>query len=83
MLSLGLGSFILTLHFIWHWPEIIVTIYGLLLTIKGIIYLLAPGIGLKSISSVNSGSLVKFKIAGTIMTLAAVFILWNLSIQLK
>ena len=67
MLSLGMGSLIVGFHQIWTWPMILVTIYGLLLTVKGALYMIIPKIGLKSIEEVNDSSGAKFRIIGTIM----------------
>ncbi|MEQ9265450.1 MAG: hypothetical protein RLN81_09535 [Balneolaceae bacterium] len=67
MISLGMGSIIFSFHFIWTWPMILVTLYGLLLTLKGLTYLVAPSIGLKSIGSINQNS-KKFRWVGLIMT---------------
>lgn len=79
MLSLGFGSFIVSFHFIWNWPEVLVTIYGLLLTIKGLIYLCFPKMGIKSIGKINSESGNKFRIAGVIMIVFAGWIVFRLS----
>lgn len=73
MLSLGLGAFILSFHFLWSWPEAIITIYGLMQLLKGILYLTIPSIGLKSIRRVNEKS-SKFRWAGLIMCMLAILI---------
>ena len=76
MLSLSLGSFIVSFHFLWEWPEIIITIYGLMQLLKGILYLTFPSIGLKSISKVNEKS-SKFKWVGLIMCLLSAWIIYH------
>ena len=75
MLSLGMGSLVLSLHWIWIWPMVLVTVYGLLLTLKGTIYLILPSIGLKSIGQIDAGSNYKFQIAGAIMMTAGILLL--------
>ncbi|MBT8231369.1 MAG: hypothetical protein HKO66_10970, partial [Saprospiraceae bacterium] len=77
LLSLGLGSFIFSFHMVWDGPMIIVTIYGLLLTIKGFLYLTVPDLGLKSIAKVDD-SYNKFKIVGLLMSSVALYLMWVL-----
>lgn len=77
MISLGMGSIILSFHFIWIWPMILVTLYGLLLTLKGLTYLVAPSIGLKSIGSINQNS-KKFRWVGLVMVLFSLVLGYSL-----
>ena len=79
MLALGFGSLVLAFHFIWNWPQLLVTLYGLLLTIRGLLYLCIPSLGLKSIASVNETSGNKFRVAGFIMIVFACWIFYLLS----
>lgn len=74
MISLGMGTIIVAFHWDWNGAMMIVTIYGLLLTLKGSLYLIVPEFGLKSIS----GKQVKrrnFISIGIIMSLVGAFIL--------
>lgn len=73
MISLGMGSIVLSFHFIWTWPMILVTLYGLLLTLKGFIYLIAPSVGLKSIGSINQSS-KKFRWVGLVMIILSLML---------
>jgi len=77
MLSLGMGSIILSFHFVWTWPMILVTLYGLTQLIKGLIYLTFPSIGLKSIGKVNV-KFQKFKWVGLIMCISCILLIINL-----
>lgn len=77
MLSLGMGSIILSFHFIWAWPMILVTLYGLLLTLKGLAYLTIPSIGLKSIGSINQSS-KKFRWVGLAMIILSLMLGYSL-----
>lgn len=79
LLSLGMGSIIVAFHFIWEWPIILVTLYGLALVIKGCIYLLFPSLGLKSIGRIeqNAG---KLKWIGLIMFGFSILLLKSLFI---
>ena len=74
MLTLGMGSIILSFHFIWTWPMILVTLYGLSQLIKGLIYLIFPSLGLKSIGKVNSKTR-KFKWAGLLMFVSSILLI--------
>ena len=74
MLALGMGSIILSFHFIWTWPMILVTLYGLTQLIKGLIYLIFPSLGLKSIGKVNSKT-QKFKWAGLLMFISSILLI--------
>jgi len=77
MLALGMGSIILSFHFVWTWPMILVTLYGLTQLIKGLIYLTFPSIGLKSIGKVNV-KFQKFKWVGLIMCISCILLIINL-----
>jgi len=77
MLALGMGSIIFSFHFLWKWPMILVTLYGLLQIVKGLIYLTFPSVGLKSIGKINADS-QKFKWVGLIMCALCVLLFINL-----
>ncbi|EDP70976.1 hypothetical protein FBALC1_00792 [Flavobacteriales bacterium ALC-1] len=78
LIHFGFGSLILSFHFIWSWPRLLITIYALLITIKGIIYLLFPKIGLRNIALLTEKSISKFKWTGLIMTTLSVPVFYNL-----
>lgn len=73
MLALGMGSIILSFHFIWTWPMVLVTCYGLAQCVKGFIYLVFPKVGLKSIGRINSSQL-KFRWVGLVMCILAILL---------
>ena len=77
MLALGMGTIILSFHFVWTWPMIILTLYGLAQVLKGFIYLIYPSIGLKSIGKVNYKT-KKFKWAGLLMCLFCILLVIRL-----
>lgn len=81
MLSLGFGSVIFCFHFIWTGPMMLVTLYGLALIFKGFIYFIFPSVGIKSIGKVNMENAYKFKIAGIIMLVFALWIFYQLIIN--
>ena len=69
LIALGMGSIIFSFHFLWEWPMILVTLYGLAQIAKGLIYLIFPSVGIKSIGKVNS---TKFKWVGLVMALLSI-----------
>ena len=77
MLALGMGTIILSFHFVWTWPMLIVTLYGLAQLLKGLIYLIFPSVGLKSIGKVNYKT-HKFKWAGLLMCVFCILLVIRL-----
>ncbi|MDY8137924.1 hypothetical protein [Aquimarina sp. 2201CG5-10] len=81
MLSIGTGSIIFSFHLVWTWPKMIITLYGLLLIIKGFIYLIFPEIGLKSIRKVNYQGSKKFRWVGLLMSFYSLFLFYGLFVD--
>ncbi len=77
MLAIGMGTIILSFHFVWTWPMIIVTLYGLAQFLKGLVYLTIPSIGLKSIGKVDHNA-QKFRWAGLLMCIFCVLLIVRL-----
>lgn len=77
MLSVGMGSLILAFHWIWSWPTVLVTLYGLVLLLKGFIFLIFPSLGLRSIGSVNEKTW-KFRWVGLVMCILALLLAYHL-----
>lgn len=80
LLSVAMGTIVLSFHFIWEWPSILITLYGAHVFVKGLIYLLFPEIGLKSIAQVE-GKEYKFRWVGLVMTLFSLLIIYDLFIR--
>jgi hypothetical protein len=78
MLSLGMGSLILAFHFIWYWPQLLITVYGALQVIKGLIYLLKPSIGIRNIGTVTMEKADRFRWAGSVMFILSLLIIYGL-----
>jgi hypothetical protein len=73
LLALGMGSIILSFHFVWKWPAIIITLYGLAQLLKGFIYLTFPSVGLRSIGKINhKGQQLKW--VGLLMSLCSLLV---------
>lgn len=64
MLSLLIGSLIISFHNIWTGVPVVLTLVGWALILKAIVVLLIPGLGMRSIESVESAPALKFRIAG-------------------
>ena len=75
MIALGMGSFVLSFHFIWTWPKILITFYGLALVIKGTIYMVFPKVGINAIRKVKSNQI---KWIGLVMFLLSLLIFYGL-----
>ena len=78
MITLGMGSLILSFHFIWDRPKIMITVYGLLLVLKGLLYMIYPEIGIRSIGKVTLEKAHKFRWVGLIMFIFSLGIFYNL-----
>jgi len=79
MLALGMGSIIVSFHFVWEGPMLLVTLYGLSQLIKGFVYLIFPEAGLRSIGKVN-GKPEKFKWVGLVMCFLSLLLIYYLFI---
>ncbi len=77
LLALGMGSLILSFHFIWTWPIMLVTIYGLLLIIKAFLYFIFPSIGLRSVKNINNKS-KKLRWVGFVMCILSIELFYSL-----
>ena len=80
LMSLALGSLIVSFHLVWEWPAVMVTIYGILQLIKGSLYLIYPAVGLRSIQKVDNKS-AKFKWVGLVMSGLGLLIISQLWVQ--
>jgi hypothetical protein len=78
LIALGMGSIILAFHFIWQWPKILITLYGVSQVLKGLIYLIKPSIGITSIGKVTIERMDKFKWSGIVMSIFALSIFYNI-----
>ena len=58
---------IIAFHWVWTGPEIMLSIYGVLLASKIAISLLAPSIGLKSLSMADRNARVPLRVAGVLL----------------
>jgi len=63
-LHIPLGLLILAFHWVWRWPELLVTLIGCGLTLKGIFYFLWPALALRSMAPISEETAWRFRIAG-------------------
>lgn len=71
-----LGLLIVSFHWVWTWPGLLVTLVGCALTLKGILYFLWPqiaSIGLGHISEENGW---RFQVAGAFGVLLGLALGW-------
>jgi len=81
LIALGVGSIILSFHFVWSWPKVLVTVYGLSQVLKGLIYLIQPSIGIASIGKVTMEKSNKFRWVGSVMVILALIIVYGLIME--
>jgi hypothetical protein len=76
-LELWPALIVVTLHQVWWGPGVVLTVYGWALTVKCVIAMLAPEIGLRSLGMANRGDNA-FRIAGVFLLMIAGFSAWAL-----
>ena len=59
-----LGVMILAFHWVWSWPQAIVTLVGCGLTLKGLIHFTFPALSVRTMAHVTDESAWKFRLAG-------------------
>lgn len=81
LIALAMGSLILSFHFIWTWPKVLITAYGLSQLLKGLVYLIQPAIGLASIGKVTMEEANKFRWVGLVMVIFSLVIIYGLIME--
>ena len=71
-----LGVIIVAFHWVWTWPEMVVTLIGCALTLKGTLYFLWPGLALRSMARVSEERAWHFQAAGFLAVLLGLWIGW-------
>jgi len=69
---------IITFHFVWSGPEIMISVYGVLLAIKVTLSLLVPSIGLRSLSLADRTRRVSLAVAGVLLVTLSAVCFWSL-----
>lgn len=75
-LHIPLGLLIVAFHWVWTWPELLVTLIGCGLTLKGTLYFLWPALALRSMAHVSEETVWRFRAAGAGGLLLGVVSLW-------
>ena len=71
-----LGLMIIAFHNLWTWPQVIVTLIGWSLTLKGAVNFLAPSIAAKGLARISIGRAWEFRVAGLVALAIAGAIAW-------
>ncbi|MFG0328413.1 MAG: hypothetical protein ACF8PN_00820 [Phycisphaerales bacterium] len=67
LLTLFVGAFIVAFHNIWQGLPIVLTIFGWIQLIKGVVYLAAPQIGLRALQTISQERRGGFVVAGAVL----------------
>lgn len=59
-----LGALIVSFHWLWTWPQGLVTLLGCGLALKGAVYFIAPRLALRSLAHVSEEKAGRFRVAG-------------------
>jgi uncharacterized protein YjeT (DUF2065 family) len=71
-----LGLIIIAFHNVWTWPQVIVTLVGWSLALKGAVNFLAPSIATKGLARVSMERAWEFQVAGLVALAIAGVIAW-------
>jgi len=80
MLSLLVGSIIVAFHNVWSGLPMVLTLVGWAQVIKGLISLLAPGVGMKGLMRVSEKRAWEFRVAGALFLVLSAAIVWSWSV---
>jgi len=76
-LALGMGSLILGFHQVWSGIPLLLTIYGIAATLKGVLFLAAPEIGLRSMRNATEKDSRLFVVPGVMMMALGAALPWH------
>lgn len=71
-----LGVLIVAFHNLWTWPEIVVTLIGWSLTLKGAAYFCWPQLARRVMANISEDSAVMYRVAGVFAIALAGAIAW-------
>ena len=71
-----LGLLIVAFHWVWTWPEIVVTLIGCGLTLKAALHFTFPALTLRSMAHVSEDKAGGFRIAGVVALALGLFVGW-------
>jgi uncharacterized protein YjeT (DUF2065 family) len=71
-----LGLLIVAFHWVWTWPQAVVTLVGCALTLKGLLYFTWPRLAERSMARVTEERAHHFRIAGVIALILGLWVGW-------
>lgn len=77
MLSLMVGSIIVSLHNVWSGPAMLVTLLGWGQVVKGLVSLTVPSFGLKKMLRVSMDRAYEFQVAGALFLVFCAVIVYG------
>jgi hypothetical protein len=77
MLSLMVGSIIVSFHNVWSGLPMIVTLIGWAQVMKGLIALVAPAVSMKGMMRVSEERAWEFQFAGALFLVLSAVIVWS------
>src|SRR5262245_4070484 len=66
MFSLAFGAFVATFHNVWHGLPMVLTLVGWAAVLKGLLFLVAPDVGMRSLTRVSPERRHEFVVAGLV-----------------
>ena len=77
MLSLLVGSIIVSFHNVWTGLPLVLTLVGWVQVLKGLISLVAPAVGIRGLMRVSQERAHEFQIAGAMFLVLSAVIAWS------
>lgn len=71
-----LGALIVSFHWLWTWPHILVTLIGCGLALKGALYFIRPRLALRSLAHVSEEKMGGFRLIGLVSVALGLVSLW-------
>lgn len=77
MLSLLVGSIIVSFHNVWSGLPLVLTLVGWAQVLKGLISLVAPAVGMRGLMRVSEERAHEFQLAGALFLVLSAVIAWS------
>lgn len=71
-----LGFLIISFHNVWTWPEVVVTLIGWSLTLKGAIYFCWPQLAPRAMARISEERAGMYRVAGVFTLVIAAAVAW-------
>lgn len=71
-----LGLLIVAFHWVWTWPQAVVTLMGCGLALKGLIYFTFPALSERTMAQVSEEGAWKFRAAGFVALALGLWVGW-------